>query len=109
VKGPDFFDVEQFPQIHFVADTYTPVDNDGSFDMWGNLTIKGITHKIKLNVEFGGIMKDPWGNEKAGLTINGKINRKDWGLVWNAALETGGMLLADDVQIQGEIQLSRSL
>lgn len=57
--------------------------------MYGELTMKGITKQIKLTVEFGGIMKDPWGNEKAGFKLSGTINRKDWGLLWNAALETG--------------------
>lgn len=107
VKSADFFDVEQFPQITFKADTYEKVDGDGSFELWGALTIKGITKKIKLDVEFGGIMKDPWGNEKAGFTINGKINRKDFDLNWNTALETGGVLISDEVKINCEIQLKR--
>ena len=107
VKSADFFDVEQFPQITFKADTYEKVDGDGSFELWGVLTIKGITRKIKLDVEFGGIMKDPWGNEKAGFTINGKINRKDFDLNWNTALETGGVLISDEVKINCEIQLKR--
>jgi polyisoprenoid-binding protein YceI len=108
IKGPDFFDVETFPQIGFIANTYENVDNDGSYELWGELTIKGITKKIKLDVEFGGVVKDPWGNEKAGFTINGKINRKDWELNWNAALDTGGMLLGEEVSISCEIQLMRS-
>ncbi|MDB5201189.1 MAG: polyisoprenoid-binding protein [Ferruginibacter sp.] len=108
LKGPDFFDPEQFPQINFVANTYENVDGDGSYELWGDLTIKGISKKIKLDVEFGGVMKDPWGNEKAGFSINGKINRKDWGLNWNAALEAGGVMLSDDVHISCEIQLIRS-
>ena len=70
--------------------------------------IKGISKKIKLDVEFGGVVKDAWGNEKAGFTINGKVNRKDWGLNWNTALEAGGVLLADDVLISCEIQLQRA-
>lgn len=108
VKGPDFFDVENHHQITFQADTVENVDNDGSYELWGNLTIKGISRKIKLDVEFGGIVKDPWGNEKAGFSINGKINRKDWELNWNAALEAGGLLVSDEVKINCEIQLVRS-
>ena len=107
VKSAEFFDVDQFPQITFKADTYEKVDGDGSFEVWGKLTIKGIAKKIKLDVEFGGVMADPWGNEKAGFTINGKINRKDWGLTYNAALETGGVLISDEVKISAEIQLKR--
>ena len=80
LKSPDFFDVENHKQITFTGNTYEQVDKDGSFELYGELTIKGISKQIKLDVEFGGIMKDPWGNEKAGFAINGKINRKDWGL-----------------------------
>jgi polyisoprenoid-binding protein YceI len=105
LKSPDFFDVEKFRQINFMGNTYEEVDKDGSYTLYGDLTIKGIKKQIKLDVEFGGVMKDPWGNEKAGFTINGKINRKDWGLNWNAALETGGVLVSDDVYISCEVQL----
>ena len=105
IKGADFFDVENHKEITFRADTVENVDNDGSYELWGNLSIKGITKKIKLDVEFGGVMKDPWGNEKAGFSINGKINRKDFGLIWNATLEAGGVLVSDDVRISCEVQL----
>lgn len=107
LKSPDFFDVEKFKQISFIGNTYEKVDNDGSYTLYGDLTIRGIKKQVKLDVEFGGVMKDPWGNEKAGFTINGKINRKDWGLNWNAALEAGGVLVSDDVRISCEIQLVR--
>lgn len=105
LKSADFFDVENFPEITFVADSYQNVDKDGSYELWGNLTVKGITKQIKLDVEFGGVTKDPWGNHKAAFTINGKINRKDWGLNWNVALEAGGVLVAEDVYISCEVQL----
>jgi polyisoprenoid-binding protein YceI len=108
LKGPDFFDVENHKQITFLANTYENVDNDGSYELWGDLTIKGITKKIKLDVEFGGVVKDPWGNEKAGFTINGKINRKDWGLTWNAAMEAGGVVVSEEVHINCEVELMRS-
>jgi polyisoprenoid-binding protein YceI len=104
--GADFFDVENHKQIHFTSDdAYEMVDNDGSYEMWGDLTIKGIKKQIKLSIEFGGIMKDPWGNHKAGIIVNGKINRKDWGLNWNAALEAGGVLVSDEIRISCELQL----
>jgi polyisoprenoid-binding protein YceI len=105
LKSPDFFDVENFKQISFTGNTYEKVDNDGSYILYGDLTIKGIKKQVKLDVEFGGVMKDPWGNEKAGFSVNGKINRKDWGLNWNAALEAGGVLVSDDVIISCEVQL----
>lgn len=105
LKSADFFDVENFKQISFLGNSYEEVDKDGSYELYGDLTIKGIKKRIKLDVEFGGVMKDPWGNEKAGFTINGKINRKDWGLTWNAALEAGGVLVGDDVSISCEVEL----
>ncbi|MEO8151049.1 MAG: YceI family protein [Bacteroidia bacterium] len=104
LKSADFFDVENHKQITFTGNTYEKVD-DTNYELYGELTIKGITKQIKLDVEFGGVMKDPWGNHKAGFTIEGKINRKDWGLNWNAALEAGGMLVSEDVRINCEIQL----
>ncbi len=105
LKSPDFFDVEKFKEIHFTANTVEKYDNDGSFELWGDLTIKGIKKQVKFDVEFGGIAKDPWGNHKAAFSVNGKINRKDFGLNWNAALETGGVLVSDEVSISCEIEL----
>ncbi len=104
----DFFEVEKFPQISFNVDSVENVDNDGSYELWGNLTIRDVTRKIKLNVEFGGIQKDPWGGERAGFSVNGKLNRADFGLTWNTTLETGGLLLSDEVKISVELQLVRS-
>ncbi|HZV71435.1 MAG TPA: YceI family protein [Saprospiraceae bacterium] len=108
IKSPDFLDVENHKQINFTGNTYEQVDNDGSYELYGDLTIKGITKRVKFDVEFGGLMRDPWGNVKAGITVNGKINRKDWNLNWNAALETGGVLVSDDVAISCDIQLIKS-
>lgn len=105
LKSMDFFDTQNHKQITFIGNTIEKVDNDGSFELYGDLTIKGIKKQIKLDVEFGGIMKDPWGNEKAGFSVNGKINRKDWDLNWNAALESGGFLVSDTVNISCEVQL----
>ena len=107
--GPEFFDAENHPEMTFHATGYEKVDNDGSYELLGDLTIKDVTIPVKLDVEFGGVVKDPWGNEKAGFTINGKVNRKDWNLNWNAALEAGGVMLADDVMISCEIQLMRAV
>ena len=70
----------------------------------GDLTIKGETKPVKLTAEFGGIATDPWGNTKAGFTLSGKINRTDFGLTWNAALETGGVMVSEEVRILGELQ-----
>jgi polyisoprenoid-binding protein YceI len=105
IKSADFFDVDQYKEISFVGNSYEEVDKDGSFELYGELIIKGISKKVKLDVEFGGVVKDPWGNNKAVFTINGKINRKEWGLNWNAALETGGLLVGEEVRISCDVQL----
>jgi len=105
LKSVDFFDVENHKQITFSSKSCEKTGNDGHFTLHGNLMMRGITQHITLDVEFGGIMKDPWGNQKAGFTLNGKINRKDWGLSWNAALEAGGVLVSDEVRISCEVEL----
>jgi polyisoprenoid-binding protein YceI len=107
LKSADFFDVENFGSITFAGKSLKKED-DSNYTLYGDLTIKGVTNQVKLDVEFGGVMKDPWGNEKAGFSINGKINRKDWGLNWNATLEAGGVLVSDEVKISCEVQLIRA-
>lgn len=102
LKSADFFDADQFPKITFESVSLEKDDDD--YKLKGNLTIKGITKPVKLDVEFGGIATDPWGNTKAGFTISGKINRTDFGLTWNAALETGGVMVSEEVKILGELQ-----
>ena len=109
LKGADFFDVEHHKQVTFTGNTFEKVKAVHMYELYGDLTMKGITKKIKLDVEFAGIIKDPWGNKKAGFTITGKINRKDWGLNWNTALETGGVMVSDEVQINCDIQLLKKL
>ncbi|MFH1121969.1 MAG: YceI family protein [Bacteroidota bacterium] len=104
LKSPDFFDVEKYNEITFRSGDLKQQEGD-KYVLTGELTIKGITNKITLSVEFNGLMKDPWGNEKAGFSLNGKINRRDWGLNWNAALETGGVLVGEEVIINAEVQL----
>ena len=105
LKGADFFEAEKYPQIKFEATKTENVDNDGSYDLYGNLTIRDVIQNIKLSVEFGGVVKDPYGNTKAGFTVNGKINRKDFGLTWSAVTEAGGVVVSDEVKIASEIQL----
>lgn len=100
LKGADFFDSEKYPSIKFEADNY----NAASGKVTGNLTIKDITKPVTLDVEFAGTNKDPWGNLKAGFSLSGKINRKDWGLSWNAPLEQGGLLVSEEVKINAEVQ-----
>ncbi len=104
LKSPDFFDAEKFPKLKFVS-TKLEKKDDETYVLHGNLTIKSVTNPVKLDVEFGGIGKDPWGNEKAGFSISGKIKRTDWNLNWNATLETGGLLVSEEVKLHAEVQL----
>lgn len=99
LKSGDFFDVEKFPAITFKS---TSLSAD---KLTGDLTIKDVTKSVTLDVEFGGVQNDPWGNTKAGFTVTGKINRKDFGLAWNAALETGGVLVSETIALNIEVQL----
>ena len=101
LKNADFFNAEQNPTITFESSSL----ND---DVIGHLTINGVTKPVQLEVEFGGINQDPWGNTKAGFTFEGKIKRSDFGLNWNAALETGGVLVSDEVKISGELQFVKA-
>jgi polyisoprenoid-binding protein YceI len=102
LKSADFFDAEQFPTMNFKS---TSVEKDGDdYLVKGELTIKDTTKPVQLKAEFGGIATDPWGNTKAGFTLSGKINRTDFGLTWNAALETGGVMVSEEVKIVGELQ-----
>lgn len=104
LKSGDFFDAEKHPSISFKSENFSKTGDD-TYALNGQLTMKGISKPVKLIAEFGGMMKDPWGQEKAGFTLSGKINRKDWGLNWNTALETGGVLVSEEVKIAAEIQL----
>ena len=106
LKSIDFFDVEHYQQITFIANTMVSPNEDNNYELWGELTIKGITQNVKFNVEFGGIITDPWGNEKAGLTLSSIINRVDFGLTWNASIESGGFMVSDEVKISCEIEVT---
>ncbi|MBC7846325.1 MAG: YceI family protein [Flavobacterium sp.] len=99
----DFFNAATFPEITFASTSFSKID-EGEFELTGDLTLHGITKPVQLNTEFGGLAKDPWGNTKAGFSITGKINRKDWGLNWNSALETGGVLVGEEIKLNFELQ-----
>jgi polyisoprenoid-binding protein YceI len=103
LKSVDFFDVEKFPELKFKGTSFKK-SADGDYKLKGLLTIRDVSREVYFDVEFGGIQKDPWGNEKAGFSLSGKINRRDFGLNWNAALESGGMLVSDEVKISAEVQ-----
>ncbi len=102
LRSADFFDVEKFPTMHFVATAF-----DGE-ELTGDLTIKDVTHPVTLEVEFNGTQADPWGNTKAGFEAEGEINRKDWGLTWNAAIEGGGVLVSDKIKLVLDVQLVKT-
>ena len=107
LKSADFFDVENFPQIKFVS-TKVAKEDDEEYTVTGDLTIHGVTKEVTLDVEGPAPeAKDPWGNRKSGASAKTKINRKDFGLVWNMALETGGVLVGEDVQIHLDLELTR--
>lgn len=103
LRSADFFDADNFAKLAFKSTSIQKV-NDGLYTISGDLTIKDVTKSITLETEYSGLMKDPWGNTKIGLSINGKINRKDFGLTWNAALETGGVLVGEDIKLAAEVQ-----
>lgn len=103
LRSADFFDVEKFPQITFVSKEIRDAQG-GKFKVAGDLTIHGVTKPVTLDVELVGTVKDPWGNERAGFSATATINRKDFGLTWNKALETGGLLVGEEVWISLEIE-----
>jgi polyisoprenoid-binding protein YceI len=103
LKSPDFFDAANHPQLIIKADGLTGEGENRKMN--GTLTMRGVTHPVAFNVDFGGVAKDPWGNTKAGFTLTGTINRKDFGLNWNAPTEAGGLLVSEDVRLHAEIQL----
>jgi polyisoprenoid-binding protein YceI len=108
LKSADFFHVEKFPTLHFKS-TGVDVLGDGEVSVEGDLTIHGVTHKVRLAVEGPTPpAKDPWGNTRIGVSASTKINRKDFGLTWNAALETGGILVGDDITITLDAQFVKA-
>jgi polyisoprenoid-binding protein YceI len=107
LKSLDFFDVEKFPTIAFVSRNIAK-EAPGEWRMTGDLTIHGVTKEVTLDVEGPTPeVRDPWGNTKTGVTATTKVNRKDFGLTWNVALETGGVLVGEEVQISIEAELAR--
>jgi polyisoprenoid-binding protein YceI len=98
LRSADLFDVAKYPKITFVLDS---VKGDKAY---GKLTIKDVAKDVVLDYEFGGIMKDPWGNTRAGLTLSGKINRLDYNIKWNQVLETGGVAVGEDVKLEINIE-----
>jgi len=103
LKSADFFEISKYPTLTLVSTKFEKVSGE-EYILNGDLTFHGVTKNIKLKVEHGGIIKDPWGNTRTGFTIEGKLNRKDFGLQWNATTETGGVVLGDDVKLHASVE-----
>jgi polyisoprenoid-binding protein YceI len=102
LRTNDFFDIANFPTMTFRS---TGVEESGGdYKLHGDLTIKGVTRPVTFDLEVGGVSRDPWGNTKAGFTASGTVNRKDYGMEWNAALETGGVVVGDKVTIELDVE-----
>lgn len=104
LRSADFFDVEKYPTIHFKSKR-ADGDMGGDFKLIGDLTMHGVTREVTMNVEASGTVKDPWGGERAGFAATTKINRKDFGLTYNMALEAGGVMVSEEVKISIEVEL----
>lgn len=107
LKSADFFNAEQFPQLKFSSNNYKASGDEGT--LTGDLTIAGITKPLTLNIEFGGIVVDLYGQTKAGFTVTGKISRKDFGITWGTVTEAGNVVLSDEIKINAEIQLVKQV
>jgi len=103
LKSADFFAAEEHPTMDFTGELKKVSGND--YKLIGDLTIRGNTKKVEMDVEYGGTMKDPYGNTKSGFEINGKINRKDFGLNWSAVTEAGGVVVSDEVKLHINAQV----
>jgi polyisoprenoid-binding protein YceI len=104
LRSPEFFDSGKYPTMKFTSEAINKT-TEGNIYITGNLTVKDITKQVRFEAMPGGIAKDPYGNIKAGFEVDFKINREDFGLTWNAALETGGVMVSSEVRIIAEIQL----
>jgi polyisoprenoid-binding protein YceI len=104
LKGSDFFSVDLHPEMEFSSKEVEMID-DENFKLHGDLTLRGITHPVTLNVEYSKVTRDPWGGERAGFIVTGKINRSQWGVNFNSIMDTGGLGLGEEVRISSELQL----
>lgn len=109
LKSPDFFDAANHPKMTFKATSMMPGKVKGTYDLEGDLTVRGVTKKVKLNaIGASKAVKDPWGNTKYAFKVTGKLNRIDYGLKWNAAIEAGGVVVSEEVKIDCTIELTKA-
>jgi polyisoprenoid-binding protein YceI len=106
LRSADFFDVEKFPTITFKSSKIVP-KGASAYDVTGTLTMHGVSKEITIPVTHLGFVKDPWGNDRSGFELNTTLNRKDYGLTWNKALETGGFLVGEDVKISVNLETAK--
>lgn len=106
LRSADFFDVEKNPYMTFKSTSFTKT-GEGEYKVTGDLSLHGVTREETFTVVFEGAGKDPWGNEKVGFSAQGTIKRSDYGLTWNAALETGGVLIGDEIKVSVEIEAAK--
>jgi polyisoprenoid-binding protein YceI len=104
LQAEDFFHAAQYPKITFVSTSVKKVDNE-TLKIGGDLTMRGVTKPVVLDVEYSGIVKDPYGQTKAGFEVKGKVNRKDFGVSFNAVTDNGGLMLGEEVKLQASVQL----
>jgi polyisoprenoid-binding protein YceI len=107
LRGADFLDVAQHPSLRYRSQRVEKLSGD-RYRLLGELTIRGVTREVPLEVEYGGHANDPWGNERAGFSARASLDRKDFGLAWNQVLEAGGVLVGDRVDIDIELELVRA-
>ena len=103
LRGDDFFDVAKYPTITFTSTRAARGKDDDEYRLWGDLTIRGVTREVELEITFTGSAVDPWGKTRAGFEGRTTVNRKDWGLTWNVALEAGGILVSDKVKLSLDV------
>jgi len=106
LRSADFFDAEKYPELKFVGKSVKKFSGN-KYKVTGDLTMKNVTKTVTLDMEFGGVVKDPWGNTKAGFTLTGELNRFDYGLAWNKAIETGGLVVDKMIKLDIEIELGK--
>ena len=108
LKSADFFDAENYPRLRFETERIEKLD-DENYKIYGIITIKGVSEKIILNAEFGGVIQDPWGNARTGFSLSGKLNRSDFGLSFGLVSDAGGVGLANEVKILANVQLVKQI
>jgi polyisoprenoid-binding protein YceI len=107
LRSADFFDVEKYPKISFTSSKITRIEGR-TYNVLGTLTMHGVAKEVNLPVTFLGEMQDPWGNTKAGFELETTINRKDFGITWNKAMDTGGVILGDEVEIEVNLEVAKA-